>query len=82
MDDLTILLLINLSVAVFAVIILFLISRKDKLKESESSLGILTGKDAERFIENMKIAENNRLPDEEIKRINDNYQAIMKIAKL
>ena len=65
---------------------------EDKIKELESkdlnfeedlsSLGVLTGKDAERFVENMKIAENNRLPDEERKRIEDNYQAIMKIAKL
>lgn len=37
----------------------------------------LTGKDAKNFINRMEEAENNRLPDEEKKRINDNYKLIM-----
>lgn len=51
-------------------------------KKRLASIGIISGKDAERFIENMELAKINKIPEPERMEMESNYRSIMLKSKL
>lgn len=51
-------------------------------KKELASIGIISGKDAKRFIEHMEWAKTHKIPKEELDEMEKNYKAIMAKAKL
>jgi hypothetical protein len=50
--------------------------------EQLASIGVISGKDAERFVEQMELAKTHKISKEERDRLEKNYKSIMKKSNL
>lgn len=51
-------------------------------KKELASIGVISGKDAKRFVEHMEWCKNNKISKEERETLQRNYDAIMKKSNL